>query len=138
IAIRGCLVIHDTRTFILSVRLGERKLKPLIAGDRRCSKHFALQRVVDSELDREFGGADEASGRDDPLGIEYIQKLPPSVIQRSDQLVWLNAYVIEEDGAGRDSVCANLLNGGVGKTGTVDIDQEHADAVGTPRYLVKL
>ena len=83
IAIGRRLVVHEARTFILSMRLGERELQSLVGGDRRRTKHFALKRVTDSELDGEFSGADEAGGRDDSLGIEDIQKFVPPVIQGS-------------------------------------------------------
>ena len=82
--------------------------------------------------------AGQVRGRDDALGVEHVEQLAETAIERADQFMPLDAHVLEEDGARRDGVGADLVDRPVGQALARDIDQEKTDAVGLAADLLEL
>ena len=135
---RGGLVIHQPRTFELNVRFAQRKLQTLIGADWLIAKDLSLARVANGEPDRQFSGSDEAGGGDDPLRIENVQQFAKAAVQRADEFVGFDAHVAEKDGAGRQRIRAELVDGMMREPLARAVDHEEANAVGLARRLLEL
>src|SRR6185295_19295351 len=102
----------------------------LVGADRPTVEYPATFGVRNGNADGEIHGADQTGDGNDPLGVEYIEKLLPAAMEGAQKLVRLNSDIVEVNVRRRQRIGAEFFDRRMGDTRSLRIDQKKGDAFG--------